>query len=1517
MLNPKEIKSNDKVAPTNWGQPNIALDEPIKEKSEKETPNQKSKSQDSNSSKIAPSQPEQKVKPNSNSFNVQLQPKVETPKMSPSLKESNTLTKTEKNNKKEKEEDKLDEKVVGEKTTDFATPPKDDDKKKDEKANQNKDNPKSAQKEKTALDKNATPKKNPLKGQEVESQSSKQKVAGIETNPKDSESPSSSKGETSIKIAKPQSTEQQVEAVKGKTDTLEKTASQLNTGSKEAFNESLTKISEVAAEQQTTKSAEEKRIETEKAVQPSKEEALSEVNTDAVETVDNVSEPELDPDAAKNSLAEAIKSKMPKDVEDVKRLAKSNPAEEASVEMNQLINSQTEKVKQTYNQIENTAEPVQKQAEAPLPAPEAAPLAKELKLSEGLIPKPAAEQSDFQEYAKASDDLVKNELQQPDLLKEFETSDAAPMVEARTARDGIKEDAEKAPTEAAQVEQSEKTALQQGLQDEEQKAISQMTADRAKGIADAQNSQIEGKSKFEQEKLLVSENINKIYKKANDQVKDNLKSLEEKSMKTFKEGQQLAFDTFDKNVDKELEAFFDERHSGIGGFFTSIGDWFSGTDDLPEVQAIFEKNRIVFVNNIDQLIEEISTDCQTVIKECEKIIADAKIEIDNYVNSLGGKLKEYGQGCQNDISKKLDKLAEDVKKKGEELKEKLKELRAKAIEAIDKKIEERKEKMKGALSKLGNFLLDLAMKFFTFTLTSMGMSPDEVMGIINKGIATITAIITNPIGFFSNLGSAVAQGLDLFQANFKKHMIGGMMEWLTGAMGGTIEIPQEFSLKGILKMGLSILGLTWSNIRMKLVKHVGENIVAAAETGFEMVTILLTEGPMGLWEWIKEEAESIKTSIIEGIKEWALITIVKNAVLQIALMLNPAGAIVRAIIAIYDLIMWLVDNIERIISFVNSVISSITNIAAGNISGAAGFIESAIAKTIPMILSGLAQFLKLGGISKKIKETVEKVRKPIDKAISKGLKAVADKVKKWFGGKKAKPGDAKKIKEENKTGEAEKLDPKDEKKHKEIADKIESKLKQSKIQEKEDFKDFHKRKQKEGEELEDKYQPQLKKGINLDVKFKSVQEDEKDGDMDIKIRIAPNTTEKNVEVGGKGKDEKLDEVWKQKKENIHPKAEGTVSKSANTIIEDNEKETDGRKKISSWTGLRNKLKETKNTDSLIKKPITNKEEYGVYIEGKVGETGREIIKDDGNSNINDKIKDKIKEIEGHPQSQAFIGLRELVFDGKSQEEAVFEKVKKVFEGDAPDHGMYEPKDIVYVAGNGKLTIKYKYIVEVDGKKEERNFESSIEMLEAAKNGANAKQTTIGENLVLKTPATRGKTDSADSEKAMESLDSAGKLQDQNSDLKFNASHVLADMFLGSGYKSALNLVITSAEYNQKTMRGAEDLIKGKLKKLEERYKKKNEDNYISFDLQVSADWQNITDHDVYEQVKSLSGNSDKELLKSLHEQLKNERDPKLCKAVEYKVIGIKLNGIESLTYSKKDFTEKIGEDVNLKGILKN
>jgi hypothetical protein len=247
---------------------------------------------------------------------------------------------------------------------------------------------------------------------------------------------------------------------------------------------------------------------------------------------------------------------------------------------------------------------------------------------------------------------------------------------------------------------------------------------------------------------------------------------------------------------------------------------------------------------------------------------------------------------------------------------------------------------------------------------------------------------------------------------------------------------------------------------------------------------------------------------MEGIRNWVITQLVKQGIIKVLSFLNPAGALLQAALAIYNAIMFFVDNWQRISDFVNSIFTSIGKIAAGNIGAAASFIEKAMAQSIPIILNFIARLLNIGAIGKAIKKIIQKIRKPIDKVVNKAIGFIAKQVKKFLGKLSGKKG-AKKIKEENKKEKPGKITAKDKTKHKKIAKRIEEKLKKNGIKEKEEFKSFHQRKKKEGEVLENQYQPQLKKGINLDVKFKAFKEDEKDGDMDVRITIKPN----NLDIG--------------------------------------------------------------------------------------------------------------------------------------------------------------------------------------------------------------------------------------------------------------------------------------------------------------------------------------------------------------------------------------------------------------------
>ena len=100
--------------------------------------------------------------------------------------------------------------------------------------------------------------------------------------------------------------------------------------------------------------------------------------------------------------------------------------------------------------------------------------------------------------------------------------------------------------------------------------------------------------------------------------------------------------------------------------------------------------------------------------------------------------------------------------------------------------------------------------------------------------------------FLGNLIDGIKGGILKFKDNFLEHLRKGLMSWLFGALAeGGIELPDTFDLKGIIKLLASIFGLTWTNIRNRIVKQIGEKAMAAVEKGVEIFQILSGPGVGG------------------------------------------------------------------------------------------------------------------------------------------------------------------------------------------------------------------------------------------------------------------------------------------------------------------------------------------------------------------------------------------------------------------------------------------------------------------------------------------------------------------------------------------------------------------------------------------------------------------------------------------------------------------------------------------------
>ena len=257
-----------------------------------------------------------------------------------------------------------------------------------------------------------------------------------------------------------------------------------------------------------------------------------------------------------------------------------------------------------------------------------------------------------------------------------------------------------------------------------------------------------------------------------------------------------------------------------------------------------------------------------------------------------------------------------------------------------------------------------------------------VMPYIRRAAGAFQTIIRDPIGFVGNLVRAGILGLRQFSRHFLTHLRASLIGWLTGAMSGAnIYIPQAFNLQEILKFVLSVLGLTWQNIRQKLVRAIGEPAVSALETGFELVKTLVTEGPAAAWEQILEGISNLREMVMEQIMTFVRDRIVQAAITKLVTSLNPAGAFIQAIIATYNTIMFFVERLRQIAQVAAAFIDSISAIASGVIGAAANRVEQTMAGMLTLVISFLARIAGLGRVSDAVTEIIDRVREPIDKAL--------------------------------------------------------------------------------------------------------------------------------------------------------------------------------------------------------------------------------------------------------------------------------------------------------------------------------------------------------------------------------------------------------------------------------------------------------------------------------------------------------------------------------------------------------
>ncbi|MEM7574081.1 MAG: polymorphic toxin type 15 domain-containing protein [Bacteroidota bacterium] len=670
-------------------------------------------------------------------------------------------------------------------------------------------------------------------------------------------------------------------------------------------------------------------------------------------------------------IQDAIENRRPVDEDSLRRTDPEAEAQAVGDRLNGDISEDSARVQGEYDQVNTPPAGEAVQNSAPIPETPRSVAAPGINASGATPAAVLAEDVSLDADLAASQNSVADAGMTSPAANEITTG---PVAEARSGLGELETTAAVAPAEVLRQQEEAIASSRSAMRETQNNALTILERSRAATVEDTAGQQLAMVGSETQQREAASAAAEAIFTQAQTDVNDLLRPLVPTAMERWNTGKERIAGEFDRELQRAKD-MVDERHSGIDGAIISIWDDVTG---LPSsITRIYDGAERTFGRDICTLIREVSTYVNGVIIACEEIIDNADTRIQAIFDALPAELQEWAQGQQEGFQGRLDGLRDNVHTTQQDFTNDLVNQAANAVQEARERIDALREAAKGLIQKVADavdaFLEDPVRAIINGLLTLVGIAPAAFWSLIARIEQVATDIADDPMNFANNLMRGIGQGFQLFFDNFFSNLLGGFINWLFSAMGTVgVEIPQDTSLKSIITFMLQLMGITWPRIREILVRHIGEENVELLEQAYEILNLLIEQGPSGIFEMIKEELDprNILNTIIESAVSFMVEKIVAVATVRIIGLFNPVGAIAQAIEAIYKVLRWIFQNAARIFQLVETVVNGMADIIAGNIAGMADKTHQALRGMLVPVIDFIAGFLSLGDLPEKIAEVV-------------------------------------------------------------------------------------------------------------------------------------------------------------------------------------------------------------------------------------------------------------------------------------------------------------------------------------------------------------------------------------------------------------------------------------------------------------------------------------------------------------------------------------------------------------------
>jgi len=689
-----------------------------------------------------------------------------------------------------------------------------------------------------------------------------------------------------------------------------------------------------------------------------------------------------------------IREKRPADEDEVIDTRPQEVAAQAGGQIEGDIKKSGDEVDATYGGINHTPAGPAPAAPQPIrPMPEhvaTAPVNATAATPDAVPPAQVSLDADGAEMtAKAKDAGLEGETAQ--LVQ------SGPVADARAARGEMTALGKDGPAEALEQQKAALARADSEMAALQAEALASLQATRTGHVTSVKGQQDELKGGEEGLRAKLAAEATAIYEDARKRVESLLSSVHDVAMRKWSTRLPVISKRFNDDL-KVVKDRIEERHSGLGGWFVSGWDAVTG---LPGwVTDAYVRAEEHFGDDVCALIVEISSDVNTVIKTCGSIVTEADHRIGQiFTTNLPDGLHAWAAEQQRGFENKLGQLHTKAEATRANFNKELIENAGGAVQDAREKIQDLRNKARGAwgrfLDAVGAFL-DNPFKFLIDGMLELvGISPRAFWSMLDKISKAVPEIARHPVRFASNLIEGVGAGFDRFFANFPKHLKDGFLKWLfNGLKGLGVEVPPDFSLKSMITFFLQLMGISWARIRKMLADVIGEKYVAAAEKALKLAEII-AKGPQGIVDFIKEKLapEALLERVIQMATRYIMETLIKQVALYIIKLLNPVGAVLAAIEAIYKVLKWIFHNAARIFHFVEAVVNAVVAVVAGNIGVVAAGVEAGLAMLLPPVIDFFAEMIGLGDLPDQIAKIVKSLQAWVEEIIKSIIKLLAEAAK--------------------------------------------------------------------------------------------------------------------------------------------------------------------------------------------------------------------------------------------------------------------------------------------------------------------------------------------------------------------------------------------------------------------------------------------------------------------------------------------------------------------------------------------